>query len=287
MLAGIAYFISAYRNPESVIKLVNVLDNDQDYFYIHFDKRVRRQIFNRWKTLIEKECRSENIQVVSAFQCRWGSFGIVNATLSAMKHFSEYNYDYFINLTGDCYPLKSLDQIKETFKNQNLGFMTFWKMPYKDWYQGGMNRINNWFFFLPIKEYPYSIGLGIPRFWKKLPCNLEPYGGWGLFCLPKDIVNYVLEFLKNNPNITSFFKRTFAPDELIYQTVLLNSPFRSRIVNDNKRYVDFEDAHPRVLTKNDYQKLKNSGKLFARKFNPAVDKDILDMIDKEIMGLRE
>ena len=32
--------------------------------------------------------------------------------------------------------------------------MTFWKMPYEGWYHGGMNRINQNYYFFPQKRIP-------------------------------------------------------------------------------------------------------------------------------------
>ena len=282
-MVELAYFISAYKKPQDIIRLINVLANDQEQFYVHFDKNIGEHRFKLWKELIEQKCRTENIKIFSKFRIKWGSFGIVDATLSAMNYFEDLNYDYFINLTGECYPLKSPRQIRESFKDQNAGFMNFWKLPYKGWLYGGWNRIHYRYFFLPRKRYPYVRKFKIPRFRKKLPCNLEAYGGWSLCCLPKDLVSYIVKFIENNPKVKSFFKTTFAPSELISQTILLNSPFRDRIVNDNKRYLEFVGAHPRIMTKDDYPNLKRSGKLFGRKFNSDVDKEILDIIDNEIM----
>ena len=68
---------------------------------------------------------------------------------------------------------------------------------------------------------------------------------------------------------------------MFFHTILLNSPFKHEIVNDNKRYIDFDDSHPTILTAKDYEKLKRSGKLFARKFEPKVDKEILDKLDDD------
>ena len=280
-MSGFAYFISAYKDPGSIVRLVNALAQDSDQFYIHFDKKVEDKTFNRWKSLIEKKCRTENIQIISKYQCKWGAFGIVDATLSAMNFFEDSEYDYFINLTGECYPLKPPQQIKDAFRDEKAGFMVFWKLPYEAWYQGGMARINKRTFFLPQKKYPYVKLINIPRFRKKIPGNLEPYGGWSLFCLPKDIVSYALKFTEKNPEVKSFFKRVFAPGEMFFQTILMNSPYRHRIINDHKRYMDFVDSHPRVLTKDDFGTLKTSGKLFARKFDPTVDEEVLDLIDKE------
>lgn len=281
----IAYFISAYKAPESVIRIVNVLNRESDYFYIHFDK-AKSQDFESWKRQIEKECHTKNLKIVSEFDCKWSFFGIVDATLSAMSFFETLNYDYFINLTGECYPLKSTDEISETLAEKKFGFLTFWKLPYEGWYKGGMNRINNRFYALPKRGYPYVRLIQIPRFRKKLPCNLEPYGGWSLCCLPKDLVSYIVEFTKKNPQIRTFFKRAHAPSELFVQTILMNSPFKDRIINDNKRYIDFIEAHPRTLTIRDFELFKKGEWLFGRKFNPNIDKKILDQIDKEIMGVK-
>ena len=283
-LPGFAYFISAYKEPENIIRLVNVLAKDKDQFYIHYDKKIGRQKFNHWKEIIEQKCRNTCIHVVSKHVCNWGSFGIIDATLSAMKFFEDSNYDYFINLTAECYPIKSLNQINETFKDKNTGFITFWKMPYEGWDHGGMDRINNNYFFLKKKEYPYVKIIHFPRIRKKLPYGLEPYGGWSLCCLPKDIIAYILDYIQNNLRLTSFFKTTRIPSEMIFQTILMNSPLKDRIVNDNKRYLNFVDAHPRTLTKDDYETLKNSKHLFARKFNPSVSKELLDIIDNEIIN---
>jgi hypothetical protein len=100
--------------------------------------------------------------------------------------------------------------------------------------------------------------------------------------LPKQLVNYTVQFVEKNPSVEKFYKHAFAPGEMFFQTVLLNSPFKDRIVNDNKRYVEFIDSHPRTLTIKDHEALKQSGKLFARKFNPKIDSQILDAIDKDL-----
>jgi hypothetical protein len=280
----IAYCILTYKEPERVARLVNRLQTDTDFMYIHFDTMIGKQRFKEWKKFIEMKCPQKNIEIVSKFRCKWGSFGQVDATLSAMKYYEDYNYDYFINLSGECYPLKPPEVIKKELNGQNCGFMEFFRIPYGSWWRGGLNRIKNRFYFIPRMGYPYVRIFSIPRLKKGLPCGLEPYGGRGGFCLPKEHVSYVIQFVEKNPNVRKFFKRTLIPDEIFFQTILMNSPLRSKVVNDNKRYIDFatKDAHPKILTKDDLGNMKKSGKLFARKFNLDVDKDILDIIDQEI-----
>jgi hypothetical protein len=285
-MACIAYCILAYKEPERVTRLVNRLQTDSDTTFIHFDNAVGEQKFRDWKRFIEEKCPNKNLEIVSKFRCNWGSFGIVDANLAAMSYFERVNYDYFINLTGECYPLKPAEVIKEELDGQKCGFMEFFKMPQGGWANGGMNRIQNRHYFIRSSNYPYVRGLRIPRLKRKLPLNLEPYGGSGWFCLPKQLISYIVEFVNLNPDVKKFFRPALTPDEMFFQTILMNSPLRSKIVNDNKRYIDFGDsatgAHPRILTRDDFEKLKKSEKLFARKFSTQASGEILDLIDQEI-----
>ena len=187
----------------------------------------------------------------------------------------------YINLSGDCYPLRSSEEIEVVFDNQTDGFMRFWKLPYDGWHEGGLWRLKH-FIFLSKNTHPYVKFYGISRLRKGIPGGLEPYGGYAWFCLPKEFVSYSLDFIKRNSKFKSFYKSTFAPGEMFFQTILMNSGFKRRIQNDDKRFMEFEGSHPKILTIHDYNELRKSGKLFARKFDPAVDKMIIDKLDQDI-----
>ena len=75
---------------------------------------------------------------------------------------------------------------------------------------------------------------------------------------------------------------TWAVDELIFQTILLNSEFKDSIVNDHLRYIKFlkGDSRPQTLTIKDADILVTSGKFYARKFDPSKDTAILDYLDQ-------
>lgn len=278
IVAKIAYCITAHNEPEQVARLVNRLETDSDYVYIHFDKVIGEQTFQDWKIMLKHGFPDSNIEVVSKFRCKWGSFGVVDVFLSAMEYYDAVKYDYFLNLTGACYPLKSPESIKKELDKQSNAFMGIVELPFSGWgAHGGMERILNRWYFSPIR-------FRIPRLRRQLPNNLKPFGGLSWFFLPKDIVSYLLTYIRNNPHVKRFFEKTFCPDEIFFQTLLMNSPHRLRIVNDSRRYVAWKGQvpHPTVLTKADFWGLKNSGKLFARKFSQHIDKEILDMIDRDI-----
>lgn len=65
-------------------------------------------------------------------------------------------------------------------------------------------------------------------------------------------------------------------EEVFFQTIFLNSPFKNQVVNDNLRYTDWSvHCPPKVLTVEDYDKIINSHKLFCRKIDSIVSKNLI------------
>lgn len=91
-----------------------------------------------------------------------------------------------------------------------------------------------------------------------------------------------------NPNFVNFFKYVDVPDEIFFQTIVMNSPYAQCVVNDNMRYIDWKDwdaGSPAVLGREDLGKLAASPKLFARKFDESVDPEVLELIDEKILSV--
>ncbi|MBN3879805.1 MULTISPECIES: hypothetical protein [unclassified Nostoc] len=96
---------------------------------------------------------------------------------------------------------------------------------------------------------------------------------------------HIDNFVKQNPKFINRFNYTLMADELFYQILVLNSPFKDKIINDHLRYLDWENInsiHPRILETKDFEKIRESEKLFARKFDLTIDQVILDMIDEMV-----
>ena len=80
------------------------------------------------------------------------------------------------------------------------------------------------------------------------------------------------------------------PDELYVHMILGNSKdeqIQKSLVANNKRFMIWEkpdSTHPNTLRLKDFDAIKASDHLFARKFDATVDEAILDKIDKEILG---
>lgn len=92
--------------------------------------------------------------------------------------------------------------------------------------------------------------------------------------------------MQTNKSFVNFFRYVDGPDEMFFQTLLLSSPLKDRIVNDNLFFIDWENPNPtrpRVFEKCDFERLVNSPKLFARKFDATRDSEILDLLDQKVL----
>ncbi|MCF2149621.1 beta-1,6-N-acetylglucosaminyltransferase [Desmonostoc muscorum LEGE 12446] len=294
----IAYIIVAHKYPEQLARLIHQLNTEDVSFFIHIDKKVEPKIYHQVLTQLND---FPNVYFLKRFHSGWGSFDAVKATLEGMKSIVKtgISFDYVIHLSGQDYPIKSNAQIK-TFLEQNKGkeFIEYFPLPCSKWKGGGLRRIDYWHirwkdeyicipekrkFKSPINSLLYSfLILFLPKKRKFLE-GFALYGGSAFWCLTGECVKYIDDFVKQNPKLINSFNYTFIADELFYQIVILNSPFKDKIINNHLRYIDwgnFNALHPRILEKKDFEKIRESEKLFARKFDLTIDPDILDMIDQ-------
>ena len=256
-----------------------ICNKDDGYYVDVFNKGLE----DGWNEVLNRP--SYDIETVFKYSNGWGSFKLVQATLDAMEHFREMPYDYFINLSGQCYPLRSIEQIKQRLAAaDSKSFMEYEPFPRERWKDegGGYRRVQKAFF----RPFKHAAIWSIPRL-RKIPLGMRPYGGSQWFCMHRDHVEFVLSFLEEHPEVVSFYKRSLIPDEMFFQTILMNSEVRDEIVNDSKRYIDWSKRCtplPATLFTEDISRMERSGKFFGRKFDTEMDSRVLDILDARIVG---
>lgn len=296
----IAYIILAHKSPEQLARLIHQLNTKDVSFFIHIDKKVDGKIYHQ---IVTKLKNFPNVSLIKRFNSGWGSFDAVRATLEGIKSIVKtgIDFDYAIHLSGQDYPIKSNAQIKR-FLEQNQGkeFLEYFPLPCSKWKGGGLRRLEYWHIrwknddiCIPEKrEFKYAINtllyscltLLLPKK-RKFPEGFALYGGSAWWCLTGECVRYIDDFVKQNPKFINRFNYTLMADEFFYQILVLNSPFKDKIINDHLRYLDWANInsiHPRILETKDFEKIRESEKLFARKFDLTIDQVILDMIDEMV-----
>jgi Core-2/I-Branching enzyme len=274
----LAYVISAYKNLGQVSRLIRRLHGGGAIFLVHVDKKTSN---TEYRALADDVGELRGVELLERHSCHWGGFGHVRATLKGIARLASQgsDFDHLILLTGQDYPIKSNAFIERFFADRRgTSFMHFDSLPTEWWSpRGGLDRI----------EYPHLRFNGhharIPVR-RSFPRGLEPYGGGAYWSLSRDAVQYVSGFVKDRPDVVAFFKHVDIPDEIFFQTVLLNSPLAKTIVNDHLRYIDWtRGPRPAILETSDFEALAASPKLFARKFDVRHDEQILDLIDERLL----
>jgi len=300
--AKIAYIISAYRLPELLVRLVENLDGPGTCTLIHVDAKAPDYVFRYMTKALAARSR---VTFLPRHPCHWGDFGHVRATLKGLSELisSGQEFDYVVLLTGQDYPLRSNEDLARTLGQANgQVFMRPMPIPNEEWTNGGNYRFENWHFRLAGRTFSFP-GLPLRRGWlraawsraarslhlqRSFPVGLEPWGGSSYWMIPADCARYIDRYARSHPSFVKFFHHVRVPDEIFFHTIVMNSPFRSLIASSDLRYIDWTGGgdSPKVLTTGDIPRLMDSGALFARKFDPSVDAEVLDRIDRIRAGER-
>ena len=275
----LAHLILAHSEPEQLELLITKLTHPDTTVYIHLDKKTNIEPFAYLMNFKDVIFVEDRVKVY------WGSYNIVEATLNGFKQIlsSGHKYDYINLLSGQDYPLKSQPYI-HSFLSQNPGraFMNY-RLFNPDWMEA-LPRIQNYHFNnLQIPgRYTFQRFINVLFPHRKFPNKLIPVGRSQWFTISSDCTEYIVNYWANNASLRRFIKLTWAPDEFIFQTILFNSEYKDRLVNDDLRYIDWSGGgvSPKILTMDDADKLVTSGKLFARKFDRKNDSTLLEFIDK-------
>lgn len=284
-----AIAIQCHDNCEQVNELINFFDDEEIDIYIHVDKKSN--IYNKINN-------PENVYMIeNRIDVQWGQFSQVQATLEIFKEIkgSINNYSYIHLISGQDVPLKSIRELKKIFQDNNKEYLEYSKLP-NGWPTGGADRYKvyypQWMISRPknkirrlIRIIYRNIILKNTKFQKNFKFFGTLYGGPQWFSITGNCFNYVCDYLQDNKEYVEFFKHSLCADEIFFHTIILNSRFKENVVNENLRYIDWENSltgSPKNLDIIDLKKAVKSNKVFARKvIDLELCKKVMSMINEE------
>lgn len=270
----LAYLIAVHKNPDQIRDLVRAIKCRDNYYAVHCDRTSGKEF-----ALQVREIFHTNVDDCAMFlkqrQCSWGGFSLIYVTLDGIRKLLEQSGDwsYLINLSGQCLPLRSQNEIREELSRYHeANFMEVFEQR-TEWPRS-LYRISTYWIEVPPLKRTFNT-----RIAKRLIPGLTPYGGSGWFILSRAFC----EWLVTSPvarRIVRWYRHTVIADELVFQTLLMNSNFRATHIKDHKRFLSWSagSPHPDVLTLKNFDAMMNSSALFARKFDPDVDRTIIDKV---------
>ena len=273
-----AYLILAHKNPGQLGRLVKNLLSENIFVFIHIDNKTDEKPFRALLAGYDHVIFCKRRITV-----KWGGFSVVEATVSLMETmFANMEIpDYVHLLSGQDFPLKNQMQIASFFK-QNMGrnFIELETLPRSGWYRGGMDRIEyDWF----VDQLGYTKSKQLTDYQKPksfLP-EIIPCGGSQWWSLTGDCVAWLYCQCRDGNRLYDFYKHTFCADEMIFQTMLYDSPYKSSLINTNLKKLEWLDGGTKlhIWKYSDINVLKGTPKLFARKFDETVDSKVLEEVE--------
>ncbi len=276
-----AYVITAYKDPAQIERLIRRFSHPCFDFYIHLDK----------KSDIRKFIYLADIERVSFVKkrakVRWGAH---NLTVGILNSFAEIlqtgrQYDFISVVSGQDYMLKPTEQLVSFLENNMGKNFIYFEDPGEAWWSHNIKRVNQYhmtnFGFRGRYRLQFFINSILPK--RKFPLPYKLYGGPCAthMTLSTDCARYVVDFMAKNRKLQRFSFFTWGTDEFLIDTIIMNSPFRDTVVNDNLYYIDWSQGgfNPKIFTMADLEALKNTDKLYARKFDIKVDSAVMDELD--------
>jgi hypothetical protein len=283
---ALAYVVLAHRNPRQVARLVGRLSTSEDVVFVHIDRKVDikpfREAFDRLPippTLLYPRVR-----------VRWGTYDHVKATMVGIRAAlrSKREFSHIILLTGQDYPIRATVDIQRFYADVVGRSFISWSagtgrhIPDEErrgnavWgWSGRTGRLLRWHLSVNGRH------IELPKGPRRIPRGLVAHQGLAYWSLTPQAAAYCLRVVRRRPAVRWFFNFVFVPDESMFQMLLLASPLRETLVNEDLRFLNWDRFHPETLVAEDLESMRASAKLFARKFDDEVDSDVLDALDRD------
>ncbi|TAH07851.1 MAG: glycosyl transferase [Sphingobacteriia bacterium] len=277
----VAHLIVTYTNPAQTERMIRQMHDPDFDFYIHVDAKLPI-------TGHEYLTQIPNVYLIkNRIKVQWAAFSTMQAVFNSLQEIldSARTYDFICLMSGQDYPIKSVEQMKVFFTERKGKLLMKYRAFEGEW-EEGMERVNKIF----LTNFKFKGQYLIERLlnWfspkRKLPEGMKFYGSSMFWALSPEAVEYVLNTVNRDERMKRFFYFTWASDEFLFQTVLLNSHFASQVMNENCHYYKHppKTPSPKTFTKSDFADIMSSDRIYARKFDLLKSPALLDQIDAVI-----
>lgn len=275
-----AFLILAHGEFEVLEHLVRALDDERNDVFVHIDKRVKvcpsLKMDKGRLTVLEHRIKTY-----------WGDSSLMKAELLLLKTARSLGcYRYYHIISGVHFPLKNQDFIHsfvEAYYPKSL-LMTMETDREEIEYKTG-----RYHFFVHSLAPKGTVKAKIANFlWRSLLFVQKPFPNRNLqgidikasqwCCLSDKAVEYVVV---NMEELTRRFRHTFCCDEFFVPMILRKGRMPYESV-PQLMYARFRRYSPRVFKIEDFDELRSSGCLFARKFS-GKSKELIDRIERELI----
>jgi len=273
----IAYFLLVHRYPAQFKRLFKAIYLPGNQYVIHVDKSSGTALAQEISTFLRPY---RGVDILESHDALWGGYSLVDAELRGMARLLEMDsrWSHYINLSGQDFPLKSQNYIRQFF-TAHPGKQFIRALDQAKKRPDTMHRISHMF----IEQHGKMTSTGKAR-----PYLLgdTPFIGtqW------KAVTRSFCEYVCHDPRAERFkifYRNTFIADEAFFQAVMMNSGDHGIVMNDDLRMIDWVPdgeikLRPRNYDEKDFEQLRQSPDLFARKFDAEEETKILSLLENHL-----
>ncbi|MGJ7918434.1 beta-1,6-N-acetylglucosaminyltransferase [Massilia sp. LXY-6] len=271
------FLIAAHKDPHQLNALVEQLRDEDFLIYVHLDAKG---------AIDPAEVHPAARQIAERVAVHWGCFSQVQATLNSLKQIVAEvpDFDKVLFLSAQDFPLLSNPALKAALAglraHELLDTVAIGREPgqwaadyrYQYFYRNEAGKAGRLACSLANRAMR---ACGTTR---RLPGGLAPYGGSSWWALSRDCVRELLERVRREPGLVRFFRSVSCPDEMFFQTLVMNSRFRERVLPENFRYIQWPEQgarNPKVLDEHDFERIAASKAHFCRKIDSRASAALL------------
>jgi hypothetical protein len=296
----LAYLIFVHKDPYQLARLLKRLYYPTSMFYIYVDGKAD---LNTFKSAVNN-IPSENVVWLTKRKCiSWGNFSLCDAYLSSFQTILQQQPepDFILTISGQDYPITTIKAI-HNWLAQHIDETILDHSIVSDDAPHILERVEQ--YYLSVKRhhaiiYPhpnpntprrkvFNTALQLSGLFplpRRVPLEHQLYFGTNWFQLKPIAAQYLVDFSRLNPAYLKFFHTTYVPEEVFFQTVLLNSSdsVRGKIYNQRLTYMQWDrpqGSYTSPISINELSSMLASNKFIARKFDEQYGAEVLNEIDQ-------
>ena len=216
--------ILAHYNLDRVAQMVQFLSDKGLNVCVHVDQSVSANNFNNFKSSLSS---CPDILWAKRFECEWGQFSLVEATLGMAAEILEnwQNAGHVMLISGDSLPVRApAEFIAFLQENPDVDFIESVAIGNDNWITGGLG-IERFTLSFPFswKKQRWLFDMWVEvqrklRLTRRIPNGLRPHIGSQWWCLSRQTLEAILND-PAKPQNDAYFRKCWIPDESYFQTL--------------------------------------------------------------------
>lgn len=311
-----AVLIMCHKNLEQVKMLIQRCLSSETKVIVHFDKRME---ISKQELLDIESLGVYFTEDRLCGELDTRSLVDITMTMISkakdIENTENIRFKYYLLLSGQDYPIKQISHINSElnkayptplidctpYSNDNWIYHKFSStkelLRFHSWITKNIPKKSIMYPLRVFSRIVEQIGkkivglFHITDYHKMKKIGIDLYGGSAWWILPDIAIDYICK--EYNSKISQKLLSTHTPEETYFQTMVMRSEAKGfvsvnppdMVAQNCKTWAYFEDigkpfkGHPYIFTVNEYDKLTNNDRWFARKFDITVDSNIINLLN--------